>query len=363
MLALIVTIEQGVFRGNLSFCNTTGLCWNLTGRHLERTAAGCDILCVGDSMLRFGLIPRVIRERTGRPTASLAAVGGSPASSYFLLRRALDAGAFPSILLVDASKNLLRYEPASTENVFPWAELLGLRESLELCWAARDPDLFARIILDRLLPSVRNRFEVRDYVRKALREEERQQRLAGLAILRNWNRNDGTMVLGKIPFQDQPAPPEKDRMTNTWKPDPANVYFLRKLFSLAEERRIRVAWLLLPLSPGSQAADEFVGSESRYESFVRSEQARHPDLVVLDARHPGYEASFFHDAGHLNRDGAQALSAAVADVLRGGGLDSASPERWVALPASRTPANEIPMEDLDQSWLALRNILQGQGRR
>ena len=61
-------------------------------------------------------------------------------------------------------------------------------------------------------------------------------------------------------------------------------------------------------------------------------QARHPDVVVLDARGSGYDATVHIDAIHLDHRGAEVLSrdvaAVLADRLRRGGPAA----RWVDLP-------------------------------
>jgi len=69
------------------------------GRRTRRVAH--DVLCFGDSQMKFGIAPHVVAARTGRPAYNLAIVGGQPPASYFLLRRALEAGARPSAVLFD----------------------------------------------------------------------------------------------------------------------------------------------------------------------------------------------------------------------------------------------------------------------
>ena len=115
-----------------------------------------------------------------------------------------------------------------------------------------------------------------------------------------------------------------------------------------------MVWLLFPLSPGSQAAEEGVGNEARYEALIRSVQARNPNLVVLDMRHPRFGSSFFHDGGHLDRDGSLAISEALADALRGE-CATTSRGRWVTVAAGQAPADTVAVEDLTQTWAAIHS--------
>jgi hypothetical protein len=96
------------------------------------------------------------------------------------------------------------------------------------------------------------------------------------------------------------------------------------------------------------------GSDAKYDAFLRSLQDRYPALTVLDARDAAFPASVFVDPIHLDIRGALALSASVADVLRGD-LDparSALPadsKRWVRLAAFRERPRPEALEDVELS--------------
>jgi hypothetical protein len=101
---------------------------------------------------------------------------------------------------------------------------------------------------------------------------------------------------------------------------------------------------------------EHAGNDARFVRFLRAQLARFPNLVVVDARHAGFESRVFVDAIHLDRDGAIALSSGLADVLQ------ARPgPRWVTLPPYREPAFDAPVEDLAKSALA-RRMFQSNGK-
>jgi hypothetical protein len=355
MLALVGALERCVVKDNLAFSGDgIGQSWLRTAGSARRDAPRHEILCFGDSMMQFGLNPLVLEDRTGRSAISLTLMGGSPESSYFLLRHAIDAGAHPSTVLVDFNKYILELEPGSPKSVQYWHELLTVRDGVELCWATRDPVLFGEIMLKELLPSLANRSGIRSCVQSALDGESSKQTKFSLTALRNLSLNKGALVAAGTHFEDSPPPPESLRMTSQWRPLPVNVHYLRKFIALAEEHNIRVIWLLLPNSPGKQAVEDLAGDSKRYDDLAHAAQRRFPNLHVIDARHMGYPSTFFFDTGHLSRDGMLSMSRSVAEVLRSGEQGLTAAGRWVVLPRGLGPANpRFTVEDLNQSSLAV----------
>jgi hypothetical protein len=199
MIVLVALFERFVFRDNLDFANTIAASWRFKDGHTARRTKGCDVLCFGDSFVHFGVLPRVIKERTGRRAYNFAVHSGSSPSSYFLLRRAIESGARPSLVIADFARDILGDGPASNTRPYPWADLLHPHEMIELPSAARDPGLLAAIALGRILPSFRGRFEIRASVLFALKGHETGQRHVTLGLLRNWNQNAGAQVVAKYP--------------------------------------------------------------------------------------------------------------------------------------------------------------------
>jgi hypothetical protein len=357
MLALVGTIECCVIRGNLVLAEPRATSWSHTARKLPHAARGADILCFGDSQAKCGMLPSMLQERTGRTAYNLAVVGGSAPSSYFLFRRTLNAGARPSTIVVNFNQELLSHGPGSKARPYPLDHLLDLREMVELCWLARDPDLFAAIALARLLPSFQSRVEARANVRLMLRGEKSDRAGIMLLLFRNWNFNKGAMIDPKRGFDDSSGISDADRNSSTWSPDPVNEHYFHAFLDLAARYRIRVVWLLPPVSPGTQIIWEARGDESIFDRYVREQLQRHPHVVVLDGRHSGYEATVFHDRVHVDRDGALALSLAVGNVLARGGLNPDQGARWVMLPAFQAPTAEVPFEDLRQSSASANRYL------
>jgi hypothetical protein len=102
------------------------------------------------------------------------------------------------------------------------------------------------------------------------------------------------------------------------------------------------------------------GNEALFNRFIRATAARHPNLVVLDACRSGFPANLFWDVTHLDRDGALALSALIADFLRAHPKPAELTSRLVALPDYHSVAIDIPVEDVSQSIAMVQALL---GRR
>src|SRR4051794_36603324 len=140
MLGLLVAIETFVARDALDFSDPTSLSWRLAARAAREDAPGRAVLCVGDSLVKHGLIPRVIASRSGHNAVNLAVAQGPAPATFFFFRRALEAGARPSALVVDFKPSVLVGGPSF--NLRYWQEFLTLHEGLELARSARSGSLF-----------------------------------------------------------------------------------------------------------------------------------------------------------------------------------------------------------------------------
>jgi hypothetical protein len=176
-----------------------------------------------------------------------------------------------------------------------------------------------------------------------------------LLLYRNWNFNKGAMIDPKRWFLDNSGIADAERNSSAWRPDPVNEHYFHAFFDLAARHGIKVVWLLPPVSPGTQIIWEARGDESLFNRFIGDQLRRHPNVVVVDSRHSGYEATAFHDQVHLDRDGALSLSLGVGDLLARGELDPGHRQRWVKLPAFQYPVPAVPLEDLRDS-LASANL-------
>jgi hypothetical protein len=360
MLSLVVAIEGRVARNVLDFSDPVSLSWWLAARSARALAPGRTVLLAGDSLVKHGLVPQVIAARSDHTAINLAVARGAAPATFFLVRRALEAGARPAALVVDFKPNLLKGGPRYSNRY--WQEILTPREILELARSSRSPALLIELAVGRLLPSFRSRHEIRSNLQAALRGETDRLHTINRICLRNWSINDGADVAAKNPAFDGRVGPDTDQKYQTREFDchRVNAEYIRRLFALAAAHGVRVYWLLPPLTPQLQARREQAGAEAGFMQFVRSMQACAANVTVLDARHSGYDHRLFIDPTHLDGQGAQALSRDIAAVLRRAlDLDRAGgsvrPLGWVALPAYRagTGTVELALEDLEQSRRAV----------
>jgi hypothetical protein len=354
MLGLVALAELFVARHPLDFSEPTCLCWHATASAARWEASGRDVLFVGDSLVKLGLLPKVVEARSGLRGYNLANGRALPLTTYFWLRRALDAGARPSAVVVDF-KPLFLTCPAEFDLRY-WQETLTFREIIELAKLHRDRSLVTQLVLGRLLPTVRARMELRSNLMAAFRGEYDHSFLMNRIVQRHWPANDGAQVtVRKGTFTGKVGPGEEMEMqTMVVGQRPEHLRALDRFFALAAARGVRVYWLLPPLVPQLQASRERSGAEARYVALVNATCRRYPNVSVLDARHSGYDPSLFFDVTHLTRTGAVALSVDVADALRRDLSASDRPgTRWVTLPEYRPKSVKAPIEDFDASMDAV----------
>ena len=76
MLALVAAVEWFWVCGNLNLINDQALSWKYASRQVWQKSPGCEILCFGDSMIKMGVLPRVVNQVTGRaPSTSRSTAG------------------------------------------------------------------------------------------------------------------------------------------------------------------------------------------------------------------------------------------------------------------------------------------------
>jgi hypothetical protein len=354
MLVLVAAVETQLAHHELDITNTGAAILRYAGWAARREAVKCEILCLGDSLIKFGIVPGVIEERLGRRTYNLAVVGGQAPGSYFLLRQALASGAHPSALLVDFKPNFLAQDPRVSER--QWTELVSTWDCCDLAWTSRDAALGGWMLLGRLLPSLNSRFELRANLMGALRGVSASPRPSVLVHWRNQNQNRGALLAARNPANRGEVAPDHTHVyfPDRWSCHPVNAAYLERFMRLAQAHEIPVFWLLPPLVPAVQARREEMGLDLLYTTFVRAVQRRFPNLTIIDGRHSGYEHTVFVDAAHLDRYGAGTLTEGVAGVVQPY-LDRGRPTlpRWINLPAYRDSPVDIHGEDLIESHVAL----------
>jgi hypothetical protein len=349
MLALAGAVEGLVSRNEIDLKTDWHWEWRVNGQVAMRQAARFDVLCFGDSLINHGLVPPILETRLGKRVYNLSLSGGQSSTSYIQLRRALDAGARPSAVIVDFFPLLLNH--GYEENEPRWPDLLTPRECLDLAWMVRDASFFARMMLARHLPSLRERTNLRAHFLAALGGKGGSERLGALAYQRNWRLNHGTSVFAKaetIKLGDMDAWYRAAFRNPEWCASYHAAYLVRFL-ELAAARDIPVFWLVPPIHPEAQRRFDKGGTEARYDQLLRSALRRFPNIVVIDGRRARYDASVFVDQAHLDRQGASVLSADVADIVSRALTGPAPKDHWIDLPRYRPQSLDSSIEDIHQS--------------
>jgi hypothetical protein len=312
-IPLVLAVEAFVARHEGPFLSPMSRSWQSAAAAAGAEAVGRDVLYFGDSQAKVGILPRVVEARTGLSGYNLAVLRGMPASSYGLLKRALDAGARPKAVVVNFNPELLNTAPRV--NVSLWTRVLGPGDLLRLVARSRDPRLGARLAA-RLFPT----FEIRPGVRDAFAAwagigSDRAGRHAAFDRAA-WSAHHGAQPVPDNPaFVDLPAAPGAGTAARPWRCRPENAAYVRDFFRLAESRGITVVWVIPPISPGLLAQRVRNGQEAAYDRFVAEARAGHPGVTLLDARPLGLGSSEFFDIVHLSGRGAGALSGALALAL------------------------------------------------
>jgi hypothetical protein len=353
MVVLIVAVESAVSRRWRELSDPVSLNWRFADRGARRDAAGCDVLFLGDSLVKHGLIPSVFERESGLRSVNLSAARAPTLLTYFILRRSLESAARPAAIVIDTKPAVLM--GGVDYNAHYWPAALSPRECLELGWIAHKGTVGLAALTARLLPSLQARLEIRSRMESALTQAPDRIREINPVLLRNWTVNGGANIaMLDSPYRGEISPEIQDRLhPDRWYVDPANAAGLDALLKLSDRQGIRVYWLLTPISPGLQEWRERSGSEAKFEQFVRSYRERYPNTVsVLDARRMARDPSLYVDATHLSGKGAIVLSRAVAGVLKGD-LGAKSPDRlggWIVLhDPPPGAAADLPLEDVEAS--------------
>jgi hypothetical protein len=295
------------------------------------------------------LIPAEIERATGQRTFNLAVSAAQAPTTYYLLRHALEQGARPSAIIIEYSPDLLMGSPRESIRNYP--VLLEPAELVSLARVARDTKFAAQGLLSMLLPSVLDRFEIREFVaRKLATGPSDDGNLTNGMLERNWDLQRGAQFTPDNPrFRGDLTPDDINRLrAEVFWCNRVNRIYIGRTLELAARRHIAVFWLLPPVSPALQRIRDQSGSESKHVAFVQSYLQRYPGLKVIDARFDGFGAELFIDPIHLSGRGALALSRQVGQIL----TKSTSPA-WVQLSAPLKTDGAEAYENLHQSATAI----------
>lgn len=351
MLGLVLVVESWLAGRWEWFTDPVAFSWRFSLASAEQ-AGGSDVLVLGDSLAKHGLIPPVIAAASGRSARNLAAAASPAPLAYFALRRALVAGARPSAVILEYKPSVLAGGPKIRSRC--WAEALGIVEFVDLVRSSRSASLASELMVGALLPSFRGRHEIRENLLSALRGDSAGLRSLNAICRRNWSVNGGANLAARQPGFTGVLPEEVHRnlLSDRFAVHRVNDSYLQRTLDLARRNGIATYLLVPPFAPELLARRSETGAESRFSGFLRTLQARDPCLTVLDARGSGYPHSAFVDASHLDRLGAVALSLDVAEILRSD-RSSARREpgsgRWINLPRFQERQDPVPLEDVEQS--------------
>jgi hypothetical protein len=331
MLALAGAIETQVAGSADRLAGYEGLAVRFALDAARREAPRCDVLSLGDSVVKFGFDPAEIEARTGLKAYNLAVPGTPPPLTYALFRRALDAGAKPKVLVIGQMS--LGGDPWA--NVSQFGEFVGIGEAWSLAWSCRDCSLFGAMITSRLIPSLRYRYQIRAGLRGDPVPDANN-------FLDTWNAGHGAEL--RPPRDASQSSTEQDRDANRfsqpWQVHGIYEQYFEKLVKLALSRGIAVYWLIPPMLPEVQTRRDALGLDDRHTGNLRTIHSWLPGVVVLDARHSGYPATDFFDPIHLNARGAARLSAEIAGVIARRRTEQGGP-LWVNLPRPDGSAPQI----------------------
>jgi hypothetical protein len=331
--------EEGTFR------TLTEASWCFSGREARTEATGASVLVFGDSLVKNGISPPVLQAVTDRSAYNLAAFGGPPALSYFLLRRVLESGGRPETLVLIFMPADLASAPQAFLQM--WQDMASPRECLDLAFATRDARFFGRMLTGGLLPSVRNRLEIRDWFRDCLlgKPYTPAQRAATLAEQRGWRENRGVHLLPVLRGHRIEANlTDLYLFPKDWVCSSAEAAYLRRFLELARMHKIQVVCLLPPIAPTAQEARKQMGLDEFFTKIVRNLQARYPEITVVDARCSGYPDGAFVDMIHPNREGATRLSHELGLVLRSARDATQKEPAWSFLPPYYEELAERPSQ-------------------
>jgi hypothetical protein len=354
-LGLVAVVELLLACTEVHFKNFYTHDWSVSRQAARARTSNCGVLCFGDSLVKFGIVPQVLQARLGLPTYNLAVCGGQAPSSYFLLRRALEANARPEAVVVDFMPHLLDHGPP--RNARQWPELLSLREFGELARATRNATFLTITAVSIVLPSVRARFEIRRAILNLVAGSHNEPQDPMVAYERNWKFNQGAQLNPKAPASARQARFNLYRWEDfhrPWSCHRVNAFFVERFLELAQAHGILVYWLMPPVRDDAQARREQLGVEPRYEAFVRMLQSEFSDLIVIDARCAGYGREVFRDPLHLDRDGALSYSAAVAEAIARSIPHRGERFQWVTLDQPPRSTVNVAIEDMNESRLAMR---------
>jgi hypothetical protein len=365
-LVLIASIEFGLARAGRMNGSLTAADWRRVGPAASgRAATGAEVLCFGDSQVKTGIAAVALEARLDRPVYNLGMMAATPAGSYFIFKRAIDAGARPRAIVLDAAEPQL-WSYKYRDHVADWADLITPAEALQLARDDRDPGFLTIYLTHYLVPSIRYRHDLRKALADALADRPPSPNVPWDPVIdRQLKRNRGGLVFSSLYPKNGPDPWPNGTIAAheaaLWYrtgpfAHPTNLVYIDKLLTLAESRGIPVFFLVAPIHPGTLAQRERRGLDAPYFTWLRRVVDRHRNVTVIDGRNSGYDYRVFIDSFHLDAEGNAAQSHALAELLaaRLEGHDDGS--RWISLPRFTTPRAKLAVEELSETMAGVSSL-------
>jgi hypothetical protein len=352
-LVLIFTIESRIHRLEPACFSTVWVeDWRRSAQAASTAARDAELLCLGDSASKFGLVPSVLEDATGLISHNLALNVGHALAAEILLDRALAAGARPRVVVLEAVPHLLAASPRAAVRF--WPALLRLEQWHVPAIRSRDPRLLAELLVGRIFASVRARFEIRESIIAAL-GSRLPDPLCLLPILRRqWTANRGAQLMSKRTAPLDPDAFRAELLPSAWSPNPVQAEALRRSITRARSVGARVVLLLPPFIPSVHERRSAAGLETLYEAFIDRLTQEYPGLEVFDARGSCSDDDLHVDPIHLDVGGAIALSRALGEWVAEPRTGSFDARGWGRPSGLRREASPADVEDLERSRIAIR---------
>lgn len=270
-----------------------------------------QVQIMGDSVTA-GINAANLAEAAGLPVGAIenySLPGTSPIFAYFTLRRELAAGRVPARILFAP-------HPANLET--PMIDrFIGRFGTARECAGLL---LHGVSLPDWLFGAAcRASMAMRD------REEFRLAITQGdFGFFRTLRMPATSVTLSQRPIAPIPAPPPvhfppadfPPQLSRPFFVDPVNAKYIDLFCDLAQSRGIRVTWATVPVLGLFKETAMAGGGDARYQAYLDSLVARHPNVTLLHREIEAYPDNCFIDPWHLNPSGALRFSTLLGAALK-----------------------------------------------
>ena len=279
MVALLVVVEAFVGRHWIDLTDPVSLSWRYSAVAAETGVRDCEVLCLGDSLVKHGLVPSVIERTSGTESREPFRRAGLDAPDLFACCAGRSIrGARPKALIINAKPAVLLGGPEF--NARAWQEVLHPARCRR---TAADHAGTRRSSRPRSSAGCFHRCDAgwrsNPPVLAAIARRDRPHSLdqsRPLAELVRQRRGECRSVRCLPTAARSTREVERQLYTDLFYVDPANAEAIERILKLAADRRIPLFWVLFPLSPKLQSLRDESGAEMLHDRFLKSIVARYP---------------------------------------------------------------------------------------